>query len=117
MSGRNRLCDTTDGTLIEAWAGQKSFQRRDRDHDPLNLPPPDRGGNLTVNWHKEKRSNETHRSTTDPLARLFKKTRGAEARLGYLGHMLTENRNGLVATIHRATIANACPHNSCPSVV
>src|SRR5689334_4768234 len=87
---------TVDGTLIEAWAGQKSFQRRDRDHDPLNPPPPDRGGNPTVNWHKEKRSNETHRSTTDPLARLFKKTRGAEARLGYLGHVLTENRNGLV---------------------
>jgi len=90
---------TVDGTLIEAWAGQKSFQRRDRDHDPLNPAPPDPGGNPTVNWHKEKRSNETHQSTTDPVARLFKKTRGAEARLGYLGHVLTENRSGLVVDV------------------
>ena len=90
---------TVDGTLIEAWAGQKSFQRKDCDQDPLTPPPPDRGGHPTVNWHQEKRSNETHRSTTDPLARLFKKTRGAEARLGYLGHVLTENRNGLVVDV------------------
>jgi transposase len=100
--GKRLLSDehfTVDGTLIEAWAGQKSFQRKDRDNDPLNPAPPDRGGNPTVNWHKEKRSNETHQSTTDPLARLFKKTRGAEARLGYLGHVLTENRNGLVVDV------------------
>jgi transposase len=90
---------TVDGTLIEAWAGQKSFQRKDRDHDPLNPPPPDRGSNPTVNWHKEKRSNDTHESLTDPMARLYKKTRGAEARLGYLGHVLTENRNGLVVDV------------------
>ena len=88
---------TVDGTLIEAWAGQKSFQRKVKDHDPLNPPP--RGGNPTVNWHKEKRSNQTHQSTTDPSARLFKKTRGAEARLGYLGHVVTENRNGLVVDV------------------
>jgi transposase len=90
---------TVDGTLIEAWAGQKSFRRKDKDHDPLNPPPPDRGGNPTVNWHREKRSNETHQSLTDPMARLYKKTRGAEARLGYLGHVLTENRNGLVVDV------------------
>jgi transposase len=90
---------TVDGTLIEAWAGQKSFQRKDRDHDPLNPPPPDRGGNPTVNWHKEKRSNQTHESLTDAMARLYKKTRGAEARLGYLGHVMTENRNGLVVDV------------------
>lgn len=89
---------TVDGTLIEAWAGQKSFQRKDRDHDPLNPPPPD-GSNPTVNWHKEKRTKETHESLTDPMARLYKKTRGAEARLGYLGHVLTENRNGLVVDV------------------
>src|SRR5881227_308467 len=87
---------TVDGTLIEAWAGQKSFQRKNSDDDPLNPPPPDRGSNPTVNWHKQKRSNETHESITDSMARLYKKTRGAEARLGYLGHVLTENRNGLV---------------------
>ncbi|MGH9697439.1 MAG: IS5 family transposase [Bryobacteraceae bacterium] len=90
---------TVDGTLVEAWAGQKSFQRKGSDHDPLNPPPPDRGSNPTVNWHREKRSNETHESLTDSMARLFKKTRGAEARLGYLGHVLTENRNGLVVDV------------------
>jgi transposase len=89
---------TVDGTLIEAWAGQKSFQLRKND-DGLNPPPPDPGSNPTVNWRKEKRSNETHQSTTDPMARLFKKSRGAEARLGYLGHVLTENRNGLVVDV------------------
>jgi transposase len=90
---------TVDGTLIEAWAGQKSFQRKGSDNDPLNPPPPDRGSNPTVNWHKQKRSNETHESITDSMARLYKKTRGAEARLGYLGHILTENRNGLVVDV------------------
>jgi transposase len=90
---------TVDGTLIEAWAGHKSFQRKGHNDDPLNPPPPDRGSNPTVNWHKEKRSNQTHESTTDPMARLYKKTRGAEATLGYLGHVLTENRNGLVVDV------------------
>jgi transposase len=90
---------TVDGTLIEAWAGQKSFQRKGSDHDPLNPPPVDRGSNPTVNWHKQKRTNETHQSLTDSMARLYKKTRGSEARLGYLGHVLTENRNGLVVDV------------------
>src|ERR1700744_4286600 len=90
---------TVDGTLVEAWAGQKSFQRKDRDDDPLNPPPPDRSSNPTINWHREKRSNETHESLTDAMARLYKKTRGAEATLGYLGHVLTENRNGLVVDV------------------
>jgi transposase len=96
---------TVDGTLIEAWAGQKSFQRKGNDDDPLNPPPRDRGGNPTVNWRKEKRSNETHESLTDAMARLYKKTRGTEARLGYLGHVVTENRNGLVVDV-RLTQAN-----------
>jgi transposase len=90
---------TVDGTLIEAWAGQKSFQRKGNDDDRLNPPPPDRGSNPTVNWHKEKRSNQTHESITDAMARLYKKTSGSEARLGYLGHVLTENRNGLVVNV------------------
>jgi transposase len=96
---------TVDGTLVEAWAGQKSFQRKNSGNDPLNSPPPDRGSNPTINWHKEKRSNETHESLTDPMARLYRKTRGAEAKLGYLGHILTENRNGLVVDV-RLTQAN-----------
>jgi transposase len=90
---------TVDGTLIEAWAGQKSLRRKSSGHDPLNPPPPDRGSNPTVNWHREKRSNQTHESLTDPIARLYKKTRGSEARLGYLGHVLAENRNGLVVDV------------------
>jgi transposase len=90
---------TVDGTLIEAWAGQKSFQRKKSSDDLLKPPPQDAGNNPTVNWHKQKRRNDTHQSLTDPLARLFKKTRGAEARLAYMGHVLTENRNGLVVDV------------------
>jgi len=87
---------TVDGTLIEAWAGQKSFQTK-KDAKTLKLPPPqDPGSNPTVNFRKEKRRNETHQSLTDPFARLFKKSSGGEARLCYMGHLVTENRNGLV---------------------
>jgi transposase len=87
---------TVDGTLIEAWAGQKSFQKK-KDARTLKLqPPPDPGNNPTVNFRQQKRRNDTHQSLTDPLARLFKKSSGAEARLSYMGHLVTENRNGLV---------------------
>lgn len=95
---------TVDGTLIEAWAGQKSFQARDNDDILKPPPPPDPGSNPTIDYRKQKRSNETHQSTTDPFARLFKKSRGAEAKLCYLGHLLTENRNGLVVNT-RVTLA------------
>jgi hypothetical protein len=94
---------TVDGTLIEAWAGQKSFQRKM--NDSSRLPPPQApGGNPTINYRSEKRSNATHESLTDRSARLFKKTRGAEAKLCYLGHLVTENRNGLVVDT-RLTLA------------
>jgi transposase len=83
---------TVDGTLIEAWAGQKSFQRKDQPPPP----PGDGGSNPTVNFHGEKRSNQTHQSTSDPEALLYKKSRGSESKLSYLGHVLMENRNGLV---------------------
>jgi len=82
---------TVDGTLLEAWAGQKSFKRKDRPE-----PPPDDPGNPTVNFHGERRSNQTHQSTTDPDSRLFKKAKGHEAKLAYLGEVLMENRHGLV---------------------
>jgi len=82
---------TVDGTLIEAWAGQKSFQRT----DGSDRASPDDPGNATVDFRGEKRSNATHASTTDPEARLYKKTKGSEAKLCYLGHLLMENRNGL----------------------
>jgi transposase len=81
---------TVDGTLLEAWASQKSFRPRDED------PPADGGGNPTVNFHGERRRNATHQSSTDPDARLYKKAVGREARLGYLGHVLMEHRSGLL---------------------
>jgi transposase len=83
---------SVDGTLIEAWASQKSFQRKDRGEEP----PADDPGNPTVDFHGEKRSNETHESTTDADARLARKSGGHEAKLAYCGNVLIENRNGLV---------------------
>jgi hypothetical protein len=83
---------SVDGTLIEAWASQKSFQRKDKTHGQ----PPDDPGNPTVNFRGEKRGNETHESTTDPDARLARKSGGHEAKLSYCGNVMIENRNGLV---------------------
>src|SRR6202043_3363274 len=83
---------SVDGTLIEAWASQKSFQRKDQD----NTPPPEDPGNPTVNFHGEKRRNDTHASTTDSEARLARKSGGHESKLAYCGNVLIENRNGLV---------------------
>jgi transposase len=91
---------SVDGTLIEAWASQKSFQRKgqrgrnDSDDDP---------GNPTVNFRGEKRSNETHASSTDPEARLSRK-KGQTSKLAYMGHLLAENRNGLIVS---ATLSEA----------
>jgi transposase len=82
---------TVDGTLIEAWASLKSFQRKDQKNDPPEDP-----GNPTVDFHGEKRSNQTHESTTDPDALLARKGSGKEAKLSYNGNLLTENRNGLI---------------------
>jgi transposase len=84
---------TVDGTLIEAWASLKSFQRKNQKN-----PPPDDPGNPTVNFHGEKRSSDTHESTTDSDARLARKGSGKEAKLSYNGNLLTENRNGLIVT-------------------
>jgi transposase len=89
---------TVDGTLLEACASHKSFQPRDQD------PPADGGGNPSVDFHGQRRSNATHQSTTDPDARLYKKSQGAEARLAYLGHLMIEHRSGLVV---RATVTPA----------
>ena len=76
---------TVDGTLIQAWASQKSFRKKDgSDGDGTN-------------FHGQQRTNETHESTTDPDARLYKKSYGKESHLAYLGHALVENRNGLIA--------------------
>ncbi|WP_426079196.1 IS5 family transposase [Janthinobacterium sp. PSPC3-1] len=83
---------TVDGTMIEAWASVKSFTKKDGG----GPPPSDGERNATVDFKGEKRSNETHQSTTDPDARLYKKGDGDKSRLCYLGHALMENRNGLV---------------------
>ncbi|MBI2185527.1 MAG: IS5 family transposase [Acidobacteria bacterium] len=88
---------TVDGTLLEAWASLKSFQRKDAGPPPP--PPPDDPGNPTVNFHGEKRKNDTHASTTDPDALLYRKGQGKEAKLAYLGHVLLDNRYGLVANV------------------
>jgi transposase len=77
---------TVDGTLIDAWASQKSFQRKDGGTDGDGR-----------NFRGEARKNDTHGSTTDPDARLYRKSRNAEARLAYMGHLLIENRHGLIA--------------------
>ena len=75
---------TVDGTLIEAWASQKSFQKKDG------------GGGDGSQFRGDKRTNDTHESKTDPDAKLYRKGNGQEARLGYLGHVMMENRNGLI---------------------
>jgi len=87
---------TVDGTLLEACASLKSFRKHDEEKKTL---PPDDPGNPTVNFHGEKRSNETHASTTDPDALLARKGAGKEAKLSYSGHVLMENRNGLVVDV------------------
>jgi transposase len=82
---------SVDGTLLEAWASLKSYQRK----EGKQSPPEDRG-NPTVNFHGEKRSNQTHESKTDPEAKLARKGKGKEAKLSYSGNLLVENRNGLI---------------------
>jgi transposase len=84
---------TVDGTLIEAAAGLKSFRRRD---EAPFAEAADDPGNPTVDFRGERRSNATHRSTTDPEARLMRKGKGKEAKLSYLGHALMENRHGML---------------------
>jgi transposase len=85
---------TVDGTLLEAWASHKSFKPRD------TPPDPPAGGNTSVDFRGQRRANATHQSTTDPDARLYKKGVGRPAQLAYGGHLLMENRSGL--------IVNAC---------
>src|SRR3984957_4689426 len=84
---------SVDGTLIEAWASMKSFKPKVGSEDP---PAGGGGRNKETDFHGEKRSNETHASTTDPEARLYRKGQGKEAKLCFLGHALMENRNGLL---------------------
>jgi transposase len=85
---------SVDGTLIEAWASMKSLKPKEANRDE---PPPSSGGrNAEVDFKGQKRSNETHQSTTDPEARLYRKGPGMEAKLCFIGHTLMENRSGLI---------------------
>ena len=113
---------SVDGTQIQAWASMKSFRRKDGNDEP---PAPGRNGER--NFREEKRSNETHASTTDPDARLTRKSNGEGAKLAFTGHLLMENRNGLVvdACLTRATgtaepeaalaMLEALPAENCPA--
>ena len=83
---------TVDGTLLDAWASLKSFQPKDE----KSTTPPDDPGNPTVDFHGERRCNQTHESKTDPDAQLARKGPGKEAKLSYSGNLLVENRNGLI---------------------
>jgi hypothetical protein len=97
---------SVDGTLIEAWASMKSFVPKD-DSDPPSGKHDDgcQGRNAERDFHGEKRRNDTHSSTTDPDARLFRKGAGKEAKLCHMGHLMTENRNGIIVDA-RLTEAN-----------
>lgn len=104
---RNLLSDehfSVDGTLIEAWASQKSFQPKDKAKEKSDAGPDD-PGNASVNFRGERRSNDTHSSTTDPDAKLARKGPGKEAKLSYNGNLLIENGNGLIvnATVLEVT--------------
>lgn len=85
---------TVDGTLIEAWASHKSFQEK----KTASPDTKDDGSNPTVDFHGEQRTNDTHQSTTDPEARLYRKGRGKEAKLSFMGHVVIDNRHGLVVS-------------------
>jgi transposase len=89
---------SVDGTLIQAWASHKSFQpKHDPDDAPTGTDDPPSGRNAERDWRGHKRSNQTHASTTDPGARLARKSDGQSSILAYAGHVLMENRNGLVS--------------------
>lgn len=99
---------SVDGTLIESFASAKSFQSKEAANDKDKTPPDSNGykpSNPDVDFHGQKRTNETHQSKTDPEAKLYRKGPGKEAKLSHFGHVLTENRNGLIITI-TATEAN-----------
>jgi transposase len=102
---------SVDGTLIEAWASMKSFVPKDGGDPPSGKNPGSGGRNAERNFHGEKRKNDTHFSTTDPDARLFRKGAGKEAKLCHMGHLMMENRNGLIVDA-RLTEANGTAERS-----
>jgi transposase len=103
---------SVDGTLIEAWASMKSFRPKDGNGEP---PAPGRNGER--DFHGEKRSNETHASTTDPDAKLFRKAAGQAAKLCHMGHVLMENRNGLVVDTTTTTATGTAEREAAIAMV
>lgn len=103
---------TVDGTLVEAWAGQKSFKKKGAPETA-----PDDPGNPTVDFHGERRTNDTHASTTDPEARLYKKAQGQEAKLCYLGHVLMENRHGLAVQTRVTQATGTAERATAPEMI
>jgi transposase len=118
LAGEQKLLSdehfTVDGTLIEAWAGQKSFvkkgtpQSRQKDDDP---------GNPTIDFHGEKRTNDTHQSTTDPEARLYKKSKGQESKLSFLGHVVMDNRHGIVVGTSYTQAKGTAERSACTAMM
>ena len=104
---------SVDGTLIEAWASMKSFKAK----DGSSKPPEDGGRNPTVDFKGEERKNDTHASTTDPEARLFKKSKGDKSRLCYMGHALMENRNGLVVDVETTQSTGTAERDAATTMV
>ena len=104
---------SVDGTLIEAWASMKSFKAK----DGSSKPPEDGGRNPTVDFKGEERKNDTHASTTDPEARLLKKSKGDKSRLCYLGHALMENRNGLVVDVETTLATGTAERDAAEAMV
>ncbi len=94
---------SVDGTLLEAWASHKSFKPKNPEPPASGEPPTDPGRNAEVGWHGQKRSNATHQSTTDPEARLYRKSNNTAATLCFLGHVLMENRNALLVDAELTT--------------
>jgi IS5 family transposase len=110
---------TVDGTIIEAWASHKSFQRKDSpESKDKNDPPKGSGGgkNPDVNYKGQKRKNDTHESKTDPDARLCRKSQRTGAQLGYNGHALMENRNGLVVDLRVTHAVGKAEHTAAVSM-
>ena len=98
---------SVDGTLLEAWASHKSFKPKDR--EPSG---PSTGRNVEADFHGQRRSNETHRSTTDPEARLYRKSDGSPAKLCFMGHLLMEHRNALIIDAELSTASGYAERDS-----
>lgn len=110
---------TVDGTIIEAWASHKSFQRKEGSADDDGGDPPQKPGggkNPDVDYRGQKRKNDTHESKTDPDARLCRKSQRTGAQLGYMGHALMENRNGLVVDVRVTHAVGKAEHTAAASM-